>query len=169
MCCNPANGRVDFEEWLAYKIQLHGIEWIVSLSANRDKKPKKKKKKKPLLYFSGSVWKEILPSLGPVLGGCPNPGQHNPNDHRGSHKGSQNFPGKIRKWNRNRKWNWTTWFDSEGSRCSFDYDKSTGTCKVDFRINCCLTFDLKISECSKIELYNVECRKITQDGDVNKL
>jgi hypothetical protein len=26
MCCNPANGRVDFEEWLAYKIQLHGIE-----------------------------------------------------------------------------------------------------------------------------------------------
>jgi hypothetical protein len=27
ICCNPANGRVDFEEWLAYKIQLHGIEW----------------------------------------------------------------------------------------------------------------------------------------------
>ncbi len=26
MCCNPANGRVDFEEWSAYKIQLHGIE-----------------------------------------------------------------------------------------------------------------------------------------------
>jgi hypothetical protein len=26
MCCNPANGRVDFEEWLAYEIQLHGIE-----------------------------------------------------------------------------------------------------------------------------------------------
>jgi hypothetical protein len=24
VCCNPANGRVDFEEWLAYKIQLHG-------------------------------------------------------------------------------------------------------------------------------------------------
>jgi hypothetical protein len=22
----PANGRVDFEEWSAYKIQLHGIE-----------------------------------------------------------------------------------------------------------------------------------------------
>jgi hypothetical protein len=26
ICCNPANGRVDFEEWSAYKIQLHGIE-----------------------------------------------------------------------------------------------------------------------------------------------
>jgi hypothetical protein len=26
MCCNPTNGRVDFEEWSAYKIQLHGIE-----------------------------------------------------------------------------------------------------------------------------------------------
>jgi hypothetical protein len=25
MCCYPANGRVDFEEWSAYKIQLHGI------------------------------------------------------------------------------------------------------------------------------------------------
>jgi hypothetical protein len=23
MCCNPTNGRVDFEEWLVYKIQLH--------------------------------------------------------------------------------------------------------------------------------------------------
>jgi hypothetical protein len=46
MCCNPANGRVDFEEWLAYKIQLHGIEWIVSLSADWDQSPTKKKKKK---------------------------------------------------------------------------------------------------------------------------
>jgi len=26
MCCNPANGRVDFEEWSANKIQLNGIE-----------------------------------------------------------------------------------------------------------------------------------------------
>ena len=26
MCCNPANWRVDFEEWSAYKIQLLGIE-----------------------------------------------------------------------------------------------------------------------------------------------
>ena len=25
MCCNPANGRVDIEELLAYKIQLHGV------------------------------------------------------------------------------------------------------------------------------------------------
>ncbi len=43
MCCNPANGRVDFEEWLAYKIQLRGIEWIVCLSADWDQSPTKKK------------------------------------------------------------------------------------------------------------------------------
>jgi hypothetical protein len=42
MCCNPANGRVDFEEWSAYKIQLHGIEWIVSLSTDWDQSPTKK-------------------------------------------------------------------------------------------------------------------------------
>jgi hypothetical protein len=42
MCCNPANGRVDFEDWSAYKIQLHGSEWIVSLSADWDQKVKKK-------------------------------------------------------------------------------------------------------------------------------
>jgi hypothetical protein len=36
MCCNPPNGRVDFEEWSAYKILLHGTEWIVSLSADWD-------------------------------------------------------------------------------------------------------------------------------------
>jgi hypothetical protein len=45
MCCNHANGRVDFEEWSAHKIQLHGIEWIVSLSADWDQSPKKTKKK----------------------------------------------------------------------------------------------------------------------------
>ncbi len=39
MCCNPANGRVDFVELSAYKIQL---EWIVSLSADWDQSPKKK-------------------------------------------------------------------------------------------------------------------------------
>ncbi len=49
MCCNPANGRVDFEEWSAYKIQLHGIEWIVSLSADWDQSPTKKKTKKKTL------------------------------------------------------------------------------------------------------------------------
>ncbi len=42
MCCNPANGRVDFEEWSAYKIQLHGKEWIVSLSTDWDQSPTKK-------------------------------------------------------------------------------------------------------------------------------
>ncbi len=52
MWCNPANGRVDFEEWSAYKIQRHGIEWIESLSADWDQKvqQKKKKKKKNLTY-----------------------------------------------------------------------------------------------------------------------
>ena len=25
VCCNPANGRVDIEEMLVYKIQLHGV------------------------------------------------------------------------------------------------------------------------------------------------
>ncbi len=44
MCCNPANGRVDFEEWLAYKFQLHGIEWIVSLLADWDQSPTTTKK-----------------------------------------------------------------------------------------------------------------------------
>ena len=39
ICCNPANGRVDFEEWLAYKIQLHGTEWIVSLSPDWHQSP----------------------------------------------------------------------------------------------------------------------------------
>ena len=51
-CCNPGNGRVDFEEWLAYKIQLHGIEWIVSLWADWDQSPKKKKKKFDQLKMS---------------------------------------------------------------------------------------------------------------------
>jgi hypothetical protein len=34
---------VDFEEWSAYKIQLHGTEWIVSLSADWDQSPRTKK------------------------------------------------------------------------------------------------------------------------------
>ncbi len=37
---------MDFVEWLAYKIQLHGNEWFVSLSADWDQSPKSKKKKK---------------------------------------------------------------------------------------------------------------------------
>ncbi len=40
-----ANGRVDFEEWSAFKIQPHGIEWIVSLSANWYQSPTNKKQK----------------------------------------------------------------------------------------------------------------------------
>ena len=37
MCCNTGNGRVDIEEWLAYKNQIHnGKEWIEILSANWD-------------------------------------------------------------------------------------------------------------------------------------
>ncbi len=58
MCCNPANGRVEFEEWSAYKIQLHGIEWIVSLLADWDQSPTTTKKKK--LYRSE-------PPLSPIL------------------------------------------------------------------------------------------------------
>jgi hypothetical protein len=37
-------GRVDFKEWSAYKILLHGTEWIVSLSADCDQSQKKTKK-----------------------------------------------------------------------------------------------------------------------------
>ncbi len=50
ICCNPANGRVDSEEWSAYKIQLHGIEWIVSWSADWDQSPTKKTKKKNIVF-----------------------------------------------------------------------------------------------------------------------
>ena len=43
MCCNPAKGRVDIEELLAYIIQLQGgNEWIESLSANWYQCPIKK-------------------------------------------------------------------------------------------------------------------------------
>jgi hypothetical protein len=59
MCCNPANGRVDFEEWSAYKIQLNGIEWIVSLSADWDQSLKKKKKKKELQVTLKNALKKI--------------------------------------------------------------------------------------------------------------
>ena len=34
MCRNLANGRVDIEEWLACKTQLHGLEWNESLKAD---------------------------------------------------------------------------------------------------------------------------------------
>ena len=30
ICCNPANGKVDIVELLAYKIQLHGLEGILA-------------------------------------------------------------------------------------------------------------------------------------------
>ncbi len=65
MRCNPANGRVDFEEWSAYKIQLHGTEWIVSVSLSADwdqsppPPPKKKKKngnwQSPQSYLLASI------------------------------------------------------------------------------------------------------------------
>ena len=35
MCCNPANGRVDFEECLAYKIQLHGYRMNCQISETK--------------------------------------------------------------------------------------------------------------------------------------
>ena len=34
VCCNPTNRRVDIEERLASKPQLHGLEWNESLSAD---------------------------------------------------------------------------------------------------------------------------------------
>ncbi len=52
MCCNPANGRVDFEEWSAYKIQLRGTEWIVSLSADWDQRKKQKILSTAVKYWS---------------------------------------------------------------------------------------------------------------------
>ncbi len=57
ICCNPANGRVDFEEWSAYKIQLHGIEWICKLV--RRLRPKSKKKKKFAMKWSDWKQKQI--------------------------------------------------------------------------------------------------------------
>ena len=42
MCCNPANGRVDIVELSAYKIQLHGLKWNKSLSADWGLCPTKK-------------------------------------------------------------------------------------------------------------------------------
>ena len=63
ICCNPANGRVDFVEWLAYKIQLHGNEWIVSLSADWDQSPKPKKNKKKNNY-------NIILLLGEIIFVC---------------------------------------------------------------------------------------------------
>ena len=41
MCCNPENGKVDFEEWSAYKIQLHDTEWIVGWLSPKSKVQKK--------------------------------------------------------------------------------------------------------------------------------
>ncbi len=46
MCCNPANGRVNFEERLAYKIQLQGIDEIEACQPTETKVQHKKKKKK---------------------------------------------------------------------------------------------------------------------------
>ncbi len=55
ICCNPANWRVDFEEWSAYKIQLHGIEWIVSLSADWDQSPTKKKSNLKKMHYHAKL------------------------------------------------------------------------------------------------------------------
>ncbi len=60
MWCNLVNGRVDFEEWLAYKIQLPGIKLIVGLSADWDQSLKKHSSEftnsfKKLLLWPGLV------------------------------------------------------------------------------------------------------------------
>ncbi len=67
ICCNPANGRVDFVEWLAYKIPLHGNEWFVSLSADWDQSPKKKKLKSSTIKKSSFFKQKDLPFFSSVL------------------------------------------------------------------------------------------------------
>ncbi len=49
MCCNPANGCVDFEEQLAYKIQLNGKRLNCKLVSRL--RPKSKKKTYTLVLF----------------------------------------------------------------------------------------------------------------------
>ncbi len=51
MWCNPANWRVDFEEWSAYKIQLHGIERMNCKLVSRLRLKVKKKKRFSLILF----------------------------------------------------------------------------------------------------------------------
>ena len=51
MCCNPANGRVDIVELSSYKIQLHGLEWNESSSADWDQNPTKNRWKNCSSYF----------------------------------------------------------------------------------------------------------------------
>jgi hypothetical protein len=46
---------VDFEEWSAYKIQLHGIECIVSLSATETKVQQEKKIKEKSIEIFATV------------------------------------------------------------------------------------------------------------------
>jgi hypothetical protein len=60
MWCNPANGRVDFEEWSAYEIQLHGIEWIVSLSADWYQSPTKKKSSSLIIWCTSWLFVNVL-------------------------------------------------------------------------------------------------------------
>jgi hypothetical protein len=42
MCCNPINGRLDFNDSRLIKIQLHNWEWTWSLSADQDQSATKK-------------------------------------------------------------------------------------------------------------------------------
>ena len=47
MCCNPANGRVDFEEWSAYKIPSYMVlNELKACQPTVTKFQQKKKKKK---------------------------------------------------------------------------------------------------------------------------
>jgi hypothetical protein len=55
------NGRVDFEQWSAYKIQLHGIEWV---SACQPTETKVQQKISFLKFMHFSLIEEVnfLPS-----------------------------------------------------------------------------------------------------------
>ena len=60
MCRNLANGWVDIEELLAYKIQLHVLEWNKSSSADWDPCPTKIKKTISTTILYLCVWHRLL-------------------------------------------------------------------------------------------------------------
>ncbi len=65
ICCNPAKGRVDFEDGWLIKSSFIRMKWK-SLSANQDQIPTKKKKKKKKRKLVITSWGTIifkLPSL----------------------------------------------------------------------------------------------------------
>ncbi len=68
-------------KWSTYKIQLHGIEWIVSLSADWDQSPTKKKKKKISLLSSPNYYFMFTSGMASIAVGFPVDATHGPVDH----------------------------------------------------------------------------------------